>query len=283
MRYDNHLGRAKQEARKAVSNLHQGERGEVLAVGSHIQFLTQPVEDADQLRAAIEAIQPSDSRSSYGEFARALRTMSQLSKMPLEVHFVSDMQKSSLPPAFTDLRLNADTNLVYHSVADSKEPNWMVESVTAPGKIYNPKKVHVQAVISGVNTDAAKRTVTLSLDGHVLDTKSVDVPANGRATVEFLSLDSPYGFHKAEIRIQPRDSLRSHDRFAFAVERADPRPVLFLHTAGQHRDELRYRAALESVSEAGFVLEPLSVDQAANQSPSKYAFFILSSTQSPPV
>ena len=83
--------------------------------------------------------------------------------------------------------------------------------------------------------DAAKRTVTLSLDGHVLDTKSVDVPASGRATVEFLSLESPYGFHKAEIRIQPSDSLREDDRFAFAVERADPRPVLFLHTAGQQR------------------------------------------------
>src|SRR5690349_2311346 len=93
MRYDNHLARAKQEARRTVSNLHQGERGQVLAVGSRIQFLTQPVEDADQLRAAIDAIQPSDSRSSYGEFARALRTMSQLSHMPLEVHFASDMQK----------------------------------------------------------------------------------------------------------------------------------------------------------------------------------------------
>jgi hypothetical protein len=283
MRYADHMARAKQEARKAVSNLNSGERGQVLAVGSRIQYLTQPVEDADQLRAAIEAIQPSDSRSSYGEFARALRTMSQLSKTPLEVHFVSDMQKSSLPPAFADLRLNPDTNLVYHSVADSKEPNWMVESVTAPGKIYNPKKVHVQAVISGVNTEAAKRTVTLSLDGRVLDTKSVDVPASGRATVEFLSLESPYGFHKAEIRIQPDDSLREDDRFAFAVERADPRPVLFLHTAGQQRDELYYRAALESVSEAGFALEPLAVDQAANQSLSKYAFVILSDVKSLPV
>src|SRR5260370_10792464 len=100
MRYDNHLGRAKQEARKAVSNLHQGERGEVLAVGAHIQFLAQPVGDADQLRAAIGAIQPSDSRSSYGEFAMALRPMSQLTHMPLEVHCASDMQNSALPPAF---------------------------------------------------------------------------------------------------------------------------------------------------------------------------------------
>jgi len=278
MRYDDHLARAKQQAMNAVSQLHPGERGQVLAIGSRVHFLTQPVEqaEADQLRAAIQSIQPSDELSSYGEFARALRTIAQSSRVPLEVHFASDMQKSSLPPAFADLRLSSDTNLVFHSVADSKEPNWMVESVTAPAKIYDPKKVRVQAVVAGVNTPAAKRTVSLALDGKVLESKPVDVPANGRASVEFLSLESPHGFHKGEIRIEPNDALHEDDRFDFAIERTDPHPVLFLHPAGQDRDELYYRSALESVSEAGFTLEPLAVEQASNQSLSKYAFVVLS-------
>ena len=276
MRYDDHLARAKQAGLNAVSRLNSGERGQVLAVGSRVHFLTQPVEDADQLRAAIRAIQPSDEQSSYGELARALRTISQTSKTPLEVHFASDLQKSSMPPAFADLRLGNDTNLVFHSVADSAEPNWMVESVTAPAKIYDPKKARVEAVIAGVNTPATKRTVSLLLDGKTLESKTVDVPAGGRAAVEFLSLDSPHGFHKGEIRIDPDDSLREDDRFDFAVERTDPHPVLYLHPAGQDRDELYYRSALESVSEAGFTLEPLAVEQAGNQSLSKYAFVVLS-------
>ncbi len=282
MRYGDHLARAKQQALQAVSNLRGGERGQVLAIGSHVHFMTQPVEDPDQLKAAIQSIQPSDERSSYGELARALRTISQSSRMPLQVDFFSDMQKSSLPPAFADLRLTGDTKLIFHSVADSKEPNWMVESVTAPAKIYDPKKVRVQAVIAGVDTPAAKRTVSLALDGKVLDMKSVDIPPGGRASVEFLSLDSPHGFHKAEIRIEPHDSLAEDDRFAFAVERTDPHPVLFLHSSGQERDQLYYRSALESVPEAGFILEPLAVDQAANQSLSKYAFVVLSDVGSLP-
>jgi hypothetical protein len=276
MRYDDHLARAKQAALSAVSELNQGERGQVLAVGSRVHFLTQPVEEADQLKAAIQGIQPSDEQSSFGELARALRTISQTSRIPLEVHFASDMQKSSMPPAFADLRLGTDTKLVFHSVADPKDANWFVESVTAPAKIYDPKKVRVQAVIAGVNTPAAKRTVSLALDGKVLESKSVDVPANGRASVEFLSLESPHGFHKGEIRIEPGDSLHEDDRFDFAIERTDPHPVLFLHPAGQDRDELFYRSAIESVSEAGFTLEPLAVEQAANQSLSKYAFVVLS-------
>ncbi|HYL36367.1 MAG TPA: BatA domain-containing protein [Bryobacteraceae bacterium] len=276
MRYDGHLARAKQAALSAVSNLGAGDRGQVLAIGSRVHFMTQPVEDPDALKNAIQSIQPSDERSSYGEFARALRTIAQSSRMPLEVHFASDLQKSSLPPAFSDLRLAPDTNLVYHSVADSKQPNWLVESVTAPAKIYDPKKVRVQAVIASVGADAAKRTVSLVLDGKVLESKPADVPANGRVTAEFLSLESPHGFHKAEIRIEPHDGLAEDDRFPFAIERADPHPVLFLHAAGEQRDELYYRAALESVPEAGFILEPLAVEQAANQAFSKYAFVVLS-------
>jgi hypothetical protein len=276
MRYDDHLARAKQAAMNAVSNLNPGERGQVLAVGSRVHFLTQPVEEADQLKAAIQGIQPSDEQSSYGELARALRTISQTSRIPLEVHFSSDLQKSSMPPAFADLRLGTDTKLVFHSVADSKEPNWMLESVTAPAKIYDPKKVRIQAVVAGSNTPQTKRTVSLALDGKTLESKMVDVPSNGRASVEFLSLDSPHGFHKGEIRIEPGDALHEDDRFDFAIERTDPHPVLFLHPAGQTLDELYYRSALESVSEAGFTLEPLAVEQAGNQSLSKYAFVVLS-------
>ena len=282
MRFAGHLARAKEEALKAVSNLNSGETGQILAIGSRVHLLTQPTEDPEQLKAAIQSIQPSDERSSYGELARTLRTIAQSSRVPLEVHLVSDMQKSSLPPSFSDLRLPSDTNLVFHSVADSKEPNWLVESVSAPGKIYGPKKVRVQAVIAGVATEPAKRNVSLALDGHVLETKSVDIPAGGRTTVEFLSLESPYGFHKGEIRIDPGDSLHEDDRFPFAVERGDPRPVLFLRSGTAQAGELYYRSALESVSEAGFVLEPLDVNQAANQAFSKYAFVVLSDLGSLP-
>jgi hypothetical protein len=34
-----------------------------------------------------------------------------------------------------DLRPGDNTNLVLHSVAEPNEPNWLVESVIAPGKI----------------------------------------------------------------------------------------------------------------------------------------------------
>src|SRR5258708_20589997 len=45
------------------------------------------------------------------ELARFVRAVSESTHRPLEVHFFSDAQKSSMPPAFADLRLANDTNL----------------------------------------------------------------------------------------------------------------------------------------------------------------------------
>jgi Aerotolerance regulator N-terminal/von Willebrand factor type A domain len=282
MRYGDHLTHAKQDALNVLSSLHAGEPAQVLALNSKVSVLTQPTPDAGALRAAVQGIEASDERSSYGELARVLRTISQTARVPLEVHLFSDMQKSSLPPAFADLRLAEGTGLDLHSVREAKEPNWVVESVTEPGRIYDPKKVRVQAVIAGIGTEAAHKTVSLVLDNKVLETKPVDVPSNGRAAVEFLALESPYGFHKGEIRIEPDDQLKEDDRFPFSVERTDPRRVLFLHEAGQGRAVLYYKTALESSANAGFVVDPLAVDQAANQSLSKYSFVVLSDVSSLP-
>jgi Aerotolerance regulator N-terminal/von Willebrand factor type A domain len=276
MRYGDHLAHAKQDALNALSSLHGGEQAQVLSLNSKVSVLTQPTEEAGVLRAAISSIAASDERSSYGELARVLRTISQTSRMPLEVHLFSDMQKSSMPPAFADLRLAEGTGLNLHPVNEAKEPNWVVESVTEPGRIYDPKKVRIQAVIAGMGTEAAKKTISLVLDNKVLESKPVDVPANGRASVEFLALESPYGFHKGEIRVEPNDSLKEDDRFLFAVERTDPRRVLFLHEGGQGKALLYYKTALESSANAGFAVDPLAVDQAANQSLSKYSFVVLS-------
>jgi hypothetical protein len=276
MRYAGHFATAKQAALDAVSTIKPGDKGQVLALDSQVHFLTQQIDDTAQLRAAVQSVQPTDARSSYAELARALRAVSESTHRPMEVHFFSDVQKSSMPPAFADLRLANDTNLVIHSVASDKEPNWIVESVTAPGRVYEPKKVRVQAVVAGFNTDAAHKTVSLVLDGKVLESKQVDVPANGRAQVEFLSLESPYGFHRGEVRVDSSDQLPNDDRFPFAVERADPNRILFVHQPGQGRDLLYFKTALESAAQAGFVVEPVMVEQAAGQSLSKYPFVVLS-------
>lgn len=193
----------------------------------------------------------------------------------MEAHLISDMQKSSLPPSFSDLRLGPSTRLIPHPVAEGAEANYAVETVTAPRSVFDPKKARVTAVIAAYNAPAAQRTVSLLVNGKTVGSKTADVPRNGRASVEFVGMDANYGFNKADVRIDAADALAGDDNFYFAVERSDPRRVLFVHEEGKTRGLLYYKAALESASEGAFVVDAVTSNQAANVSPNKYGFVVL--------
>jgi hypothetical protein len=281
MRTGDRFAKAKDEALKVLANLKPGDQAQVIALGGTVQALTQVITDPAELRAAVAATQPGDSRGSFGELARYLRTLSEGQKLPLDVHLASDLQKSGMPPGFTDLRLDAGTNLILHSVG-GPVPNWTVENVVAPRRIYDPKRVRMQATIAGFGTPAAKRTVTMLLNSRVSQTKTVDVPENGRAQVEFLGLDAPYGFSRGEVRIDSADMLPGDDHFFFSVERADPRKVLFLDDGRRPRAELYFRAALDSSGDGAFQMETLRPEVASAATLSNYAFIVLSDVGSLP-
>jgi hypothetical protein len=276
MRADNRLGRAKQEALGVLARPRAGGAAQVIAFGSAVQLMTQAVEDAAQLRAAVEAIQPDDSRSSYAELARALRAIAQASKLPVEAHLFSDMQKTSLPPSFSDLALAANVTLVPHPLATAAAPNWAVESVAAPRRVLDPARSRVRATVAGYSTAAARRTVSLVINGRVVDTKTADVPASGRATVEFPRLDAPHGFSRCEVRIDGADALAEDNVFLFSVEHGDPRQLLFIHDQRQARSLVYVRSALESSSGASFLIDAMAPEQASGQTLAKYNLVFLS-------
>ncbi len=281
MRDGDHMARAKAQALQIVGALKPGDQAQVIALSGQVQALTQISTDPAEMRAAVAAVNAGDNRASFGELARYLRTVSEAQRMPIEVHLISDLQKSAMPPGFVDLRLNPGTTLVFHPLAGG-EKNWAVENVTAPRRIYDPKRVKLIATVAGFGAPAAKRTLTLVLNGRELQSKSVDVPENGRAQVEFAGLDAPYGFSKGEVRIDAADSLAGDDRFIFSVERTDPRKVLLIDDGRRPRGELYLRAALDASGDGGFQLEPMRAEVATGASLANYAFVILNDVSNVP-
>ena len=281
MRDGDRLDRAKNQAMQVLGNLKPNDQAQVIALAGQVQALTQVTTDAAALRAAVAAVQPGDSRASFGELARYLRTLSEAQKMPIEVHLASDLQNSAKPPGFADLRLAPGTSLVFHAVGGASK-NWTVENVVAPRRVFDPKRVKIQATVAGFGTPAAKRTVTLLLNGRELQSKSVDVPENGRVPVEFLGLEAPYGFSKGEVRIDAADSLPVDDHYYFSTERADPRKVLFIDDGRHARAELYFKVALDSSGDGGFQLESLRPDVAATANLAGYAFVVLNDLSSVP-
>jgi len=283
MRAGSRLADARQAA-LAVLSAKGAARGQVAAFGSNLRLMTQAIEDQAALRAAVEAIPPGDGHGNFGELARAIRAMAESVRTPIELHLFSDLQRSSLAATFSDMALPANVKLVLHAVVSKAQPNWTVESVEAPGQVWgkDAKPVHVQAVIAGFGTPAAQRSVSLVVNGKTTANKTVAVPANGRATVDFPALEVPYGFSRCEVKVDSADGFPADDLRRFAVQRSDPQKALLIHNYGDNRSPLYIGAALSSSAQAAFALESINVNEAADRQPSNYSFILLSDLNTVP-
>ncbi len=279
MRQGDRMERARNEAAGVLRTLRSGDRAQVLAFAGRVRVLTEPSADAGLLRAAVAEIEAGDGRSSFGELSGALSPLAQSARVLLEVHVFSDFQKNSLPSSFDALRPPAGARLFPHAVG-KRLPNWTVESVAAPRRLHGKGKGTVRATVAGFGTEAVRRPVSLVVGDTVVETRSAEIPANGRANVEFTSLDAPRGLARAEVRLDSGDAFPEDDRFLFSVERAEPLALLFVHEPADPRSLLYYRAALESSAGGAFSVTSASPSQV--HAPAKYALVVLSNVASLP-
>lgn len=276
MRQGDRLERAKDAALSTLGSLRHEDRAQVLAFGSQVRMMSDSTADVPALRAAIQAVEPTDERGSYAELARAVRAMAQAARVPVEVHLFSDMQKSALPPNFADLRLAEGVRLATHAVAAARVANVAVESVNVPRRVYGAGKVRLLATLAGFGNQRATRRVSLVLNGRQMDSKAVEVAPDGRASVEFPSLEVPFGLNRGEVRLDGGDAFPDDDVFYFSVERAEPRGILFVRDAAKDGGLLYFRTALDAGGESAFRLEAVDVAQASNLPLDRYAFVVLS-------
>jgi Aerotolerance regulator N-terminal/von Willebrand factor type A domain len=271
---------AKNEALGVLAAKPHTQKAQVMALGGQVNVLTQGIADEAQLRAALDSVQPGDGHANFGELGRVIRTLTETVHGPVDLHLFSDMQRTAMPANFEDMVLPNNIALVLHPVAEGTAPeNWTVESVDAPSVLPDPKDLkrsRVQAVIAGFGTPAATKTVSVVVNGKVTATRKVDVPANGRASLEFAPLDVGYGVNRCEVRIEGGDAFPADDASVFAVRRSDPERVLFVHNAGETRSPVYFGAALEAAAQSSFVLQSVAAEQATDLDPSKFAFVVLS-------
>jgi hypothetical protein len=271
---------AKQQALAVLAGKSHAQKAQIMALGGKLDVLTQAIADEAQLHAALDGIQPGDGHANFGDLARIIRPLAETFRGPIDLHLFSDLQRTAMPANLADTVFPNNVTLILQPVVKgSAPPNWTVESVDAPDSLSDPKdptRSRVQAVVRGFGTPAAAKTVSLVVNGKVLSTRKVDVPASGRATVEFAPLDVGYGFNRCEVRINGGDSFPADDATVFAVRRSDPERVLFVHAASDSRSALYFGSAMAATVHSSFVLQSVAAEEAADLDPSKYAFVVLS-------
>ncbi len=273
MRAGDRMTQAKAEAHRLLNALPAERLAQVVTVDAHVEAASQPEPKGATLSGAIDTVEPNDRASSFGEFARALRSIEQTSGMHLDVHLISDMQQTSMPADFHDLQAGPHVTLQLHRVGERNRPNWAVENVIAPSEVDAASQNRLTATVVGWDVPAGTRRVSLLLDGREVAAQNVSLKANGRTPVEFTGFEVPYGSHRGEIRITPTDDLPQDDSFPFSIERKDARRVLFL--SANNRGGFYYRAALESGSKGSLTVDSLSTEDATGQDFSKFAFVVL--------
>ena len=283
MRAGTRFADAKRQALTVLAAKAPEQKAQVMALGGQLEILTQPTADEAQLRSALAGVEPGDGHADFGELGRGVRALSEAVRGPIDVHLFSDMQRTAMPANFADMVLPGNAKLLLHAVVkEAAPPNWTVESVHAPADLADPKdpkRSRVQAVIVGWNTPAAEKTASLVINGKVLATRKVQVPANGRATVEFSPLEVGYGFNRCEVRIDGGDAFPADDASVFSVRRSDPERLLFVHSVRDQRSGLYFSAALNAAAPASFVVQQAVEEQTADIDPTKFAFVVLSDAE----
>jgi hypothetical protein len=155
MRRGGALDTAKREAMGLAGQVSGSAPGIVIAFGAAARETGQKAEDATQFRNNVSAVAAGDERTSYAELARVLRGLAEAYRMPLDVHIYTDVQKSGMPARFADLQLPADARMELHDVAPKELPNFTVEAVTPPGRIFDTAKARVRATVAGLHTEKA--------------------------------------------------------------------------------------------------------------------------------
>ena len=271
---------AKQQAITLLAAKPHDARAQIIALGGQLQILTQPISDEAQLRSALEGIQPGDGRANFGELGRVVRSLTETVHGPIDLHLFSDMQRSAMPGNFADMVLPPNVKLFLHPLAEGAiVPNWTVESVDAPADLSDPKdpkRSRVHAVIAGFGTPAATKTVSLVVNNKTISTRKVDIPANGRASVDFAPLAVDHGFNRCAVKIDAGDAFPADDISVFAVRWPDPERVLFVHADGDTRSATYFAAALAAVSKGAFLLQSTPSEQTTDIDPSRFAFVVLS-------
>ena len=133
--------------------------------------------------------------------------------------------------------------------------------------VTDPKKMKYEVTVAGYQSEAAKKTVSIIINGQAAQSKTVDIPPCGRARLEFTGIDASFGLNRGEVRIDSGDSLSADDRYLIAFDRVEPRKVLFAHDSRQARALTYLRAALESAGDTPFSLEPMSCESTSGASP----------------
>ena len=283
MGYAGHWARAQEAARQVARSLASGDRASLVLFAGDVEVAARADNARAGFVAAVDRARPGPGLTRFGPALRAAAGLLDASSASRkEIVLVSDFQKSGWDPA-QDARLSPGISLTPVSVAEQPAPNAAVASMTF---VQQPaaKGVLVTAsarVMNYAATPVANREMTLTVDGHQVDSQRVSVGPGTAAVVTF----APFVVGGQRARVTARlaaDGLPADDVFHAVVTAGGRVPVLIVESVNPAPDASLYLARALGVAAApGFDTQVTRADRVRPDEIAAAAVIVLNDTRVP--
>jgi VWA domain-containing protein len=260
MGYGDHWQRAQDIARQAVRSLGGGERATLVLFSRNAEERMRATADHPRLDAAIRAARVGSGATRYGPALKLAESILSRSSAPRrEAILVSDFQRSGWSGS-DDARFPEGMTLTPISVASPQTTNLSVPSVTfARSSFSGQERITVTAGLANKSGAAMRNVpVTLSIDGHDIQTQPATIAARAAASIAFV----PFTLSEANVRGTVRagtDPLPADNAFHFVLAPSAPVSILVIDRAADAASSLYLSKALAIGSAPAFHVEIVPV------------------------
>ena len=229
MSYGDRWTRAVDAARRAVTGLGGDDRASLVLFDGTATAATEPTADKAILGAALDAAKPGAGITRYEPAFKLAQRVLVESELPRrEVLVISDFQRVGWDGRDSPA-LPAGTTIERVDLSDATTSNIAVTGVDFR-RDYAEDRERVAITARLVNRSAQARprqSVSLELNGRVVETKPVDLAPNAAATVDFAPAPLPSGTTRGVVR-SADDALVRDNAFFFAISRGQALSVLVI-------------------------------------------------------
>ncbi len=231
MRYGTRFDSATAVVRRRIGALGRADRMTLVPFDDRAAAANDATADVVRLRAALDSVRPTDASTRLAPAVALARRIVASSTLPRkEVLVVSDFQRTAWDLG-DDVRMPPATTIVPVDVSRGDVVNRSVRAVEMRRDLSaSNERVLVSARL--VNSGPAAKGVSarLEVNERVVETRTVDLPADGGGAVTFASVAVPAEGAPARV-VLSEDGLSRDDAFHFLLRRAPTIGVLLVEHA----------------------------------------------------
>ena len=283
MGYGDHWTRATDAARTVVRGLGRDDRATLVLFNKNAEENMRATSDRTRLESAINAAKVGSGATRYGPALKLAESI--LSRSPIkrrEAVLISDFQRSGWSGS-EEVRFPEGMTVSTVSVASPGTANLAVPSVAfGRASFSGQERLTVTAGLSNKGDGTLKDIpVTLTIDGHEIQTEKATVAAHASGSVSF----TPFTLSSANVRGSVRagtDPMPADNTFNFVLAPSEPVSLMIVDSGDRAASSLFLSKALSIGTTPVFQVDVTTASRLTPAALDKRAVVVLNDTVFPP-